>query len=206
VKRPPAAAEDDRSAGAVRAWVALYTRRLPRELAASRRELVESDLWDEALRAASIGETGRLGQQRWSRLIRGMPADLSWRFAQRGTYRSDGSLINPISRAGLLALVGLTGLYAAALLGAFVMLANPDPDRWGGWGPLGLAVSLGITIVGLVAAIRVARIGLWIGLLGSAIGMLAMPWGFYIFILAPVVLANRTRRNPDTVAPPVEPA
>lgn len=105
-----------------------------------------------------------------------------------------------ISRTELLALVGLTGLYAAALLGAFVMLANPDPDRWGGWGPLGLAVSLGITIVGLVAAIRVARIGLSIGLLGSAIGMLAMPWGFYLFILAPAVLAYRTRRNSNTVA------
>lgn len=195
--------DDDRGAGAVRAWVGLYTRRLPSEIAASRRELVDGDLSDEGLLAASLSETGRLGTQRWSRLIRGMPADLSWRFAQRGAHRPERSVTMSISRRELVAILGLAGLCAAALLGTFVMLANPDPDKWAGWGPTGLAVALGATIVGLVVTIRAPRSGLLIGILGSTIGIVAMPWGFYLFLLAPAVLGYRAHRSSDGVTPPI---
>jgi hypothetical protein len=132
-----------------------------------------------------------------------VPADLLWRFEQPGTDRSQRRLTTSITRRERTLLVGLTGLYVAALLGALVLLANPDPERWGGWGPTGLTVAIGVTVVGLIAAIRAPRIGLWIGLLGSVIGMLAMPWAFYLFIPAPTALAYWVRRRSDAVAPRV---
>ena len=67
---------------AVRTWVALYTRGLPTELATVRRELIDAELWDEARAAEWLGETASLGRQRWSRLLRGIPADLAWRLEQ----------------------------------------------------------------------------------------------------------------------------
>jgi len=108
-----------------------------------------------------------------------------------------------ISRRELVAILGLAGLCAAALLGTFVMLANPDPSKWAGWGPTRLAVALGVTIVGLVVAIRAPRSGLLIGFLGSTIGILAMPWGFYLFLLAPAVLGYRAHRSSDGVTPSI---
>jgi hypothetical protein len=65
-----------------RAWVSLYTRGLPAELRDRRREEIASDLWeqrhDERSRRPSLAGVDVLG-----RVVRGVPADLSWRLEQR---------------------------------------------------------------------------------------------------------------------------
>ena len=61
-----------------------YTRRVPWEIAADRRDELFSDLWEHAADSARRGE-GNLRHQ-FSvirRMLAGMPADLSWRKAAR---------------------------------------------------------------------------------------------------------------------------
>ena len=186
----------DRATAAVRAWVAFYTHRLPAELAAARRELIEGDLFDETRAAESFGRTAGLGRQRWGRLIRGMPADLAWRLEQRG--RAPGAprrTTMRISKGELVAIAGVTVLYAVGLLSALYVVARPDPDRWTSWGPVGLSVGLTVSIVGLLVAIRDPRAGFVLGLAGTVVCVAAMPWAFYLFLLVPIVLGFRLARE-----------
>jgi hypothetical protein len=69
-------------------WVAWYTRGLPGEVHDARRAELRSDLFEHR-RHATAGGHGRL---RWSlqvggRVVRGMPDDLWWRFAQQAASR-----------------------------------------------------------------------------------------------------------------------
>ena len=183
---PPIPASD-RSAAAVRAWVAWYTGRLPVEIAAARRELVEADLFEEARAAEWLGETGALGRQRVSRLVRGIPADLTWRLEQGrragGTTRSQTMRI---SKVELVVVAAAAAVYAIGLVASFMALANPDPERWAGWGPYGLAAGLGLAIVGLLMTIPRPAIGLGLGVAGTVVLMSAMPWAFFIFLPVPL--------------------
>ncbi len=187
---PPLEAAD-RGAAAVRAWVALYTRRLPGELAASRQELIEADLWDEARAAESLGQTAGLGPQRWGRLIRGMPADLAWRLEQRG--RATGApwrTTMRISKGQFVAIGGVTILYGVYVAG---LLVSPDfrtLER-----PPGVVVGLGLSIVGLLWAIPSPRAGFVIGLVGTGLVMAGMPWFFLGFLPVPIVLGYRLARD-----------
>jgi hypothetical protein len=64
-------------------WVACYTRRLPTRVAQARRDELASDLWEH-----SHDTRERTVSQLWvalsiaRRVVCGVPADLSWRFAQ----------------------------------------------------------------------------------------------------------------------------
>ena len=69
-------------------WVWWYTRRLPFEVAAQRRDELLSDLWEHAADAARTGQ-GDVGHQFdvIGRMVVGVPADLSWRRRVRGCHR-----------------------------------------------------------------------------------------------------------------------
>ena len=73
---------------AVEGWVAFYTRGLPSEVRDARRAELRSDLWEHLRRASSDGH-GRLRRsfQVGGRVVRGMDADLWWRFAQQAAVR-----------------------------------------------------------------------------------------------------------------------
>lgn len=189
---PPGGDSPDRPVAAVRAWVAFYTRGLSAELAETRRALMEAELWDEARAAEWLGETAVLGRQRWSRLLRGIPADLVWRLEQRG--RATGAQRRTamhISKGQLVAIGSVTILYAVILFmiarGVMMTVATSDPARWAIWGAIGLVVSL----IGLLTAIPNPRAGFLVGLIGTAVSTAAMPWNFYIFLLVPSVLGYR---------------
>jgi hypothetical protein len=69
-------------------WVAWYTRGLPGEVRDGRRAELRSDLFEHG-RHVAAGGRGRL---RWSlqvggRVVRGLPDDLWWRFAQQAASR-----------------------------------------------------------------------------------------------------------------------
>jgi hypothetical protein len=73
-----------RSAALVRRWVALYTLGLPSELKQDRRDEIDDDLWCQAQDAAASGRADRsLGSEILTRLVFGVPADVSWRIEQR---------------------------------------------------------------------------------------------------------------------------
>jgi hypothetical protein len=66
-----------------RTWVAMYTAGLPEELACTRRDEIESDLWEQE-RDGSVSNGVAL-----ARLAAGMPADLSWRLEQRAARAAE---------------------------------------------------------------------------------------------------------------------
>jgi len=71
-------------AGLVRGWVDLYTRGLPADARAARRDEIDDDLWCQHAEAAAAGRSARsLGADLVLRLLFGMPADVSWRMAYR---------------------------------------------------------------------------------------------------------------------------
>ena len=68
----------------------------------------------------------------------------------------------------------------------FMALANPDPEKWVGWGSHGLAAGLGLAILGLLTAIPRPAIGLGLGVAGTVVLMSAMPWAFFVFLPVPL--------------------
>jgi hypothetical protein len=79
-------------------WVIWYTRRVPWEVAAERRDELFSDLWEHAAESARRGE-GNLTHQLAviRRVLAGIPADLSWRRAVRSSH---GQLVPILAAAG----------------------------------------------------------------------------------------------------------
>ena len=65
-------------------WCSWYTRKVDAEVAAARRDELASDLYEHAIWADESGTTPRaVARAILSRALRGAPADLSWRHAQR---------------------------------------------------------------------------------------------------------------------------
>jgi len=65
-------------------WCSWYTRAVDVDVAAGRRDELASDLYEHALWADETGTTPRAAARAiLGRAIRGAPADLTWRFAQR---------------------------------------------------------------------------------------------------------------------------
>ena len=65
-------------------WVLYYTRRLPARVAWSRRDELASDVWEQCHDAQDDGISDlALALSIGRRVVGGVPADLSWRFAQR---------------------------------------------------------------------------------------------------------------------------
>ena len=118
------------SESVVRAWVGLYTRGLPERLAEDRRALIEADLWDEASAAAWLGETSGLGRQRFSRLVRGVPADLAWRLEQQRRSPKTPRRATCASQRVQLVAIGLVFILQVVL---FVgLLLSPGFREWAG--------------------------------------------------------------------------
>ena len=62
-------------------WVDLYTRTLPDSMRAERRDELRADLHDQASDGLASGaKPGRLSREIATRSLRGVPADLRWRF------------------------------------------------------------------------------------------------------------------------------
>ncbi len=192
----PAGRPADLAAAAVQAWVGLYTRRLPRAVAAERRALIDSDLWDEAQVAGLIGGSGTLARQRVSRLVRGLPDDLTWRLDQgRATRRATQGGTMRISRVEAVLLASIGVIYGAFLIVSLFWLTQPDPDRWGGWGPFGLSTSLAVGVAGLVLAFRWPIIGFTLAVAGTLVAAAAMPWAWFILLPLPLAALYRLGRS-----------
>lgn len=99
-----------------RTWVAMYTAGLPEELACTRRDEIESDLWEqEAVGGLSNGEA-------LARLVLGMPADVTWRLEQRSSQTEN------IRKKGKRGIVSTTTQWAfvggACLMAAFTVFVT----------------------------------------------------------------------------------
>jgi hypothetical protein len=92
--------------GLTRSWIRCYTLGLPREMRAARREEIESDLWEHE-RDTPDGVWSRLAFALavLSRLARGVPADVFWRFQMEGPKVEINIPFERIAGGLLLALV-----------------------------------------------------------------------------------------------------
>ena len=192
----PAGRPADLAAAAVQAWVGWYTSRLPEAVAAERRALIDSDLWEEAQLAGLTGGNGALARQRVSRLIRGVPDDVTWRVDQgRASRRAAKGDTMRISRTETIVLASVGAIYGAFLIVSLFWLTQPDPDRWGGWGPYGLAASLALSVAGLIVAFPRPAVGFALAVAGTLVAVAAMPWAWFILLPLPLAALYRLGRS-----------
>jgi hypothetical protein len=143
-------------AGLVRGWVGLYTRGLPAELRAARRDEIADDLWCQHEEAAALGRSGRsLDTDLVMRLLFGMPADITWRLTYRG--KTPAPIVERSSSMSTRTLGGLAifaGLAWGMLFIAFIPLG--EGVRTGDIGVAGVLGSLLAAIAFSTAAIGLA--------------------------------------------------
>ena len=129
-------------AGLVRGWVSLYTRGLPADARAARRDELDDDLWCEHAEAAAAGRSARSRDTDLAmRLLFGIPSDISWRLTYRGqTPASSMEGDSSMNTRGL----GVCAIVAGVSLGTLLILFIPIGEAlWiGGNGVLGVVVSL----------------------------------------------------------------
>lgn len=150
--------EYHRAAHRVARWCEWYTRGLAPDVAEVRRDEIASDLYEHGVYADEIGATPRaLRRSIVMRAVRGIPADLSWRFTQARasrdgqlTFRSrlaTGSL--PAFAYAMAAVLFIGGGYILARVGMSLLV-----------GDLSLAADLPVTVL-----VAVLAAGCGIGLL-----------------------------------------
>jgi hypothetical protein len=184
----------ERTAGWVRRWVALYTRGLPPETRQDRRDEIEDDLWSQLHEAETSGRTDRsLAGETVTRLLFGIPADVSWRVEQGGPApKRVPPDMDPT--------VGIRTVSLFATLGGIGWVVWPIPQAlfgeaaWTG----GIAWLMFVTVVLGTWALAGATIGLvvafqeWIrggaaliGSLGASLGALSVlgPFGLIVAML-----------------------
>ena len=98
-----------------------------------------------------------------------------------------------------LLLMGVAGIVAGyALVVSAIAVLEPDPERWQGWGPMGLAAASAMLLAGLALALWRPTIGAVLGSGGAILAIAAAPWLWFIAVLlgvAPAIpfLARRSR-------------
>jgi hypothetical protein len=178
-------------AGLVRGWVDLYTRGLPADARAARRDEIDDDLWCEHEEAVVLGRSARsLDADLALRLMFGIPSDISWRLTQPANKTTVGiEGINSMNTRTL----GVVAIVAGLIFGTLFVLFIPFSHtvwtgRIGVFGVLGTLVG---AIAFMAAAIGIAmrfqdRLGA-IGGLGAALtalGALASMVGFIVPLVA----------------------
>jgi hypothetical protein len=174
-------------AAVIRGWVDLYTRGLPADARAARRDEIDDDLWCEHADAAAAGLSARsIDAELALRLVFGIPSDISWRMtfrAERATMSHPRSTSVDPRSVGAFAIVG--GLAWEILM----ILAIPvGPALWTEGGTL---VAVGL-LAGVVAFPATALFLAWlfqddVSLVGT-IGALLVMLGATILLFSAFVV------------------
>lgn len=194
------------SVGATRAWSATYTRGLPQDLRAERREEIDSDLWDHRRLADLEREpvTGTAAHVLF-RLLFGMPADLLWRIeAGSSTQTTRRTSLNdtPLMRIGLLA--AMLPLALLVMFGVTFILGNGDwENSTGHWlWRVAFVVAPLVGGIGLWLCATQPRLGMALVLAGVGSSAFLMPWMTPITVpIGLVVIAFAIKRSGLVVWP-----
>ncbi len=180
----------DFAVATTRVWTATYTRGLPRELRAERREEIDCDLWEQ-------GKLAELERQPFLetaahvlfRLILGMPEDILWRTGATSSLIDRSNSVNDkwFMRVGL-ALISLPLLVLVANGIAITFFGAGDFDNSTQhvmWGLMFLVGPL-ITLIGLLLCRSQPKLGVGMVVVGAAATALIMFW--MAFITVPIGL------------------
>lgn len=178
----------DLSSGITRSWTATYTRGLPHDLRAERREEIDSDLWDHR-RLANIEREPANGTavQILARFALGIPADLLWRIeAGNQTNNNRRTIVNEaLYMRGIAGIGILLGLFitATGIMAAVDIFDDGDGSPWLVGGSL-TALSGIALIAGLLINRRNPPLG--IGLVVAAVITIVAVWNWVMVITIPV--------------------
>lgn len=176
------------AAGLVRAWVGLYTRGLPADLRAARRDEVADDLWCEQEEAATSGRSASaIGADLVLRMLFGMPADVGWRLTYRGKPRP---VVERSPSMSTRLIGGAAIVSVLTLLFGVVMTYELGEALWTGgyWFAVPTLVAMIISFVvaagGLVWLFRdrISPLGA-IGVAGVVLGLLLLAAGYFALVL-----------------------
>ena len=166
----------------VRGWVDLYTRGLPADARAARRNEIADDLWCQHTEAAAAGRSARsLDADLFIRLLFGMPADVSWRLAyRRAPTPSSLETSSSMSTRTL----GVLAIVAGSFPGLLGILPYAMGDALWASG-VGLVLVFGSFLAFPAAALGLAR--RFQDRLGpfGAVGAILVPLGIALIILVP---------------------
>jgi hypothetical protein len=180
-------------ASLVRRWVDLYTRGLPADARAARRDEIDDDLWCEHAEAAGAGRSARsLDADLFMRLLFGLPADVSWRLAYRRSPTPsslDGSSSTSTRTLGLLAIFAASSLFSLPILTG----GTSDPAWAWVWVPIGSIVAFTAAALGLALQFqdrvgRLGAVGAIVVALGSALIVFAYAVGLAMLPLGSAML------------------
>jgi hypothetical protein len=182
-------------AALIRGWVDLYTRGLPADARAARRDEIDDDLWCQHAEATAAALPSRsLDADLAQRLIFGIPADISWRL----TYRSNAPATNlekssSMSTRTLGALCIVGGLTFGILVIAFIPFSHSVWTGSAGWyGMIGTivgVVAFSAAAVGLASRFEdhIGRLG-GLGAILTTVGAIMSMFGFGL--LVPMVIGS----------------
>ena len=174
-----------------RSWVAFYTRGLPDVVGERRRAELESDLWEQSKETSS----GRASAQVLDRCLRGIPADVWWRYRTLLEKREVRQRNRNMTRSILTNWWGVI----TAVLGVAVLIEAVAGIIWGnGGGVAWSAVTLlsgGLILGGLALLQRRVIAGSWMILVGALVpvsGIFTIPVAgiFMIPITALIVIGG----------------
>jgi hypothetical protein len=158
-----------------RAWTAIYTRKLPDDVAARRRDEIASDLFEHAdeLGPSSGQQLAVVGRVLW-----GIPADLSWRREARASHARRVTSGEPMKLNRVMQVI-VALICAFCGYGALMMLG------FGGSGipfTIPLFVGAALIVVGLVQRTKAPRRSTVLLVVGTAAPMVAFYWMFAVFV------------------------
>ena len=171
-----------------RAWTALYTRGLPPDLRAERREEIDCDLWHQQ-RLADLEREPVMGTavQVAARLLLGVPADILWRIEAGRMARPEKEIrMNETWTMRGLLVLGLAAAAFPVVIGFLVLIgANGELDATERalYGPMQIVIGLTI-ICGLILSLR--RPGLGIGLIAAGTIAISVVWYWAAMITVPI--------------------
>lgn len=168
-----------------RAWTATYTRGLPADVRAERREEIDCDLWHHQ-RLAELQREPVTGTavEILVRVVLGIPSDLLWRVEAGSTSPTTGrTSVNdtwPMRIGFLIALVPLAMVASIAFFGSW---EDSEPVIW----RIAFFVCPLAAALGLLLCRRAPALGLGLVVAGAISSAFLMYW--MAFITVPIALA-----------------
>jgi hypothetical protein len=173
-------------------WVHWYTRRLPDDVSATRRDEIASDLWEQSVDQSDRSPVAaQLEVMR--RLVFGVPADLAWRQHVLATQTKGhpimqrlGEFTGSRSWTTLLALLGAAFL---VVVGSALIITGTDDGTTGGRIYGAVAAAGGLALLAGVHGFQTRNLGLPLSRALVVVGALVLGVGFWWFLFVPAVIA-----------------
>lgn len=169
----------------VRAWTAIYTAGLARDVRTRRRSEIASDVWEQRAHGPGDGATGVVIL---ARCLRGMAADVSWRWTQPRSPTAPRRLGRGVGWAAAASACALLVFIPATIAVSYVASSGARTDpRWLPFTLIAGAI-VATQLAGVGLAMRRRRVGLVVLGLGMWAVVAAMPWAWVV--LVPVTTAG----------------